>query len=135
MSQFEATDAELAVARVREILRDPDLKDSWLSVTTRVLARDIHEAVGNHEPDPYATAAENILSEAVRARRKFAPFNSAHEGYAVIAEELDELWDDVKANRNTEEHMISEAIQVGAMAIRFVADMRAKGLGEQAATA
>lgn len=72
----------------------------------------------------YTDAANQILSEAESARAKFAPFNSSHEGYAVIAEELDELWDDVKAN--SVDHAIDEAIQVGAMALRFIADMRAK---------
>ncbi len=82
-------------------------------------------------PD-YAQAANDIAVEARSARRKFAPFNSSHEGYAVIAEELDELWDDVKANNI--EHSIDEAVQVGAMALRYVADMRAK-LRQKAASA
>jgi molybdopterin biosynthesis enzyme len=72
----------------------------------------------------YSDAAQLVLAEADRARRKFLPFNSSHEGYAVIAEELDELWDDVKANNV--EHAIEEAVQVGAMAVRFIADMTAK---------
>lgn len=72
----------------------------------------------------YAVAISDVAAEAKSARRKFAPFNSSHEGYAVLAEELDELWDDVKANNL--EHAIEEAVQVGAMAVRFIADMRAK---------
>jgi hypothetical protein len=72
----------------------------------------------------YARASEEIAGEAMQARLKFNPFNSSHEGYAVIAEELDELWDDVKAN--DVEHAVQEAIQVGAMALRFIADMRIK---------
>lgn len=76
----------------------------------------------------YAEAGAEILAEANAARRKFAPFNSSHEGYAVIAEELDELWDDVKAN--DVEHSIAEAVQVGAMALRYIADMRMKAESE-----
>jgi hypothetical protein len=72
----------------------------------------------------YYAAALEIFREANTARARFAPFNSSHEGYAVIAEELDELWDDVKANNI--EHSIAEAVQVGAMALRYIADMRAK---------
>lgn len=75
----------------------------------------------------YAAAIEDIAVEAKSARRKFAPFNSAHEGWAVMFEELDECWDEVRANNH--ERAIAEAIQVGAMAVRFVADMRAKGYG------
>ncbi len=72
----------------------------------------------------YDQARDEIMAEALSARKKFAAFNSTHEGWAVIAEELDEVWDEVRAN-NTE-LAIAEAIQVGAMALRFVADMRAK---------
>lgn len=76
--------------------------------------------------DPYAAALFEVSEEAFRARAKFAPFNSSHEGYAVLAEEVDELWDEVKGNRI--DLAIEEAVQVGAMAIRFIADMREKYL-------
>lgn len=64
-----------------------------------------------------------IADEYLRASERFGPFNSAHEGYAVILEELDEAWDEIKANSS--ERAIEEMIQVGAMAMRFVIDMRA----------
>lgn len=70
----------------------------------------------------YAEASMDILEEAQRAREKFPPFNSSHEGYAVLLEELDEMWDEIKANNVP--RSIEEAIQVGAMAIRYVAEMR-----------
>jgi len=58
-----------------------------------------------------------------RAITKHKPFNSPHEGYAVILEELDELWDEVRAwqpaDKNRAE-MRKEAIHVAAMAIRFI---------------
>ena len=72
----------------------------------------------------YSAASTDILTEAVRARRQFPAFNSAHEGASVLREEFEEMWDEVKADQL--ELAIAEAIQVGAMAIRFVADMRAK---------
>ena len=62
-----------------------------------------------------------VLAEYDKATKKFGAFNSTHEGYAVIAEELDELWDDVKANRT--DAACAEAVQVAAMGIRFVVDM------------
>ena len=37
--------------------------------------------------------------ELTKARQSWPRFNSAHEGYAVIAEELDELWAHVKTNQ------------------------------------
>jgi NTP pyrophosphatase (non-canonical NTP hydrolase) len=51
--------------------------------------------------------------------------NSAHEGYAVLAEEVDELWDHVKTNQKKRdlEAMRKEAVQVAAMAIRFACEV------------
>lgn len=68
-------------------------------------------------------ALREVRAEVMRATEKFPPFNSAHEGYAVLAEEVDELWDDVKANRPKQ--AVDEAIQVAAMAVRFIVDIEA----------
>ena len=65
--------------------------------------------------------ARLILQEHERACEKFKPFNNPHEGYAVILEELDELWDAIKRNNPTG-LLAEEAIQVGAMALRFLTD-------------
>ena len=39
-------------------------------------------------------AIKLVKEELKSANGKFPLFNSSHEGYAVIKEELDELWDD-----------------------------------------
>lgn len=62
-------------------------------------------------------------AELSRAMRKHGPMRGAHEGYAVILEELDELWDEIKRQKIDPEAMRKEAIQVAAMAMRFVADV------------
>ena len=64
-----------------------------------------------------------ILEEYKSATEKFGKFNSPHEGYAVIKEELDELWDCIKDKYCQKEEMKKEAIQVGAMALRFLVDL------------
>lgn len=66
------------------------------------------------------TAFVLVAAELDRASARFGAFNSTHEGYAVIAEELDELWDAVK--KNDADHAAAEAIQVAAMAVRFMRD-------------
>lgn len=66
---------------------------------------------------------EELSDELDRAIKKFAPMHGPHEGYAVILEELDELWDEVKANRGAAKGGRDEAIQVAAMAIRYVLDV------------
>lgn len=67
-------------------------------------------------------ALDLVGAEVARAESKFAPFNSAHEGYVVILEELDELWDEVKLNGQLRDRarMRQEAVQVAAMAVRFL---------------
>jgi hypothetical protein len=61
------------------------------------------------------------------ATHKFSKFNSAHEGYAVIKEELDELWELVKKSKqsgpNQFQEQQNEAIQVAAMSLRFLVDL------------
>jgi len=64
----------------------------------------------------------DVKNELTRAIDLFETFHSAHEGYGVLLEEVDELWDIVKINGDNEA-MIEEAIQVAAMAVRFVLDV------------
>lgn len=61
--------------------------------------------------------------EVKRATRKHAAMHSAHEGYAVIKEELEELWDEIKRQQPDKDLMRLEAIQLAAMAMRFVLDI------------
>lgn len=69
----------------------------------------------------YSEALDIIEVEYQKATSKFGKFNSAHEGYAVLKEELDELWDDIKSNKHPES-LAHEAKQVAAMALRFLVD-------------
>lgn len=66
---------------------------------------------------------EEIYLELQRARARHAPMHSAHEGYAVILEEFDELWDEVKLKQASKEKMRREALQIAAMAVRFIEDV------------
>ena len=66
-------------------------------------------------------ALNAVRGEYIRARGKHQPMNSGHEGYAVIAEELDELWDDVK--RDDLPRAQAEAVQVAAMAVAFMVEL------------
>jgi hypothetical protein len=69
--------------------------------------------------------AAEAAAECKSAREKWGPFNSAHEGYAVLLEEVDELWAHVKTNQKRRDiaAMRAEAIQVAAMALRFAHDV------------
>lgn len=65
----------------------------------------------------------DIRGEVLRAMSKHPPLNSPHEGYAVILEELDELWDEVKPNQGRSVNAQVEAVQVAAMAARYIIDL------------
>ena len=67
-------------------------------------------------------AIELIVEELIKARNNNPKFNSTHEGFAVLMEEVDELWEEVKQKHQIGIKMQIEAIQVGAMAIRFLTD-------------
>jgi hypothetical protein len=69
-------------------------------------------------------AAILALRELNSATRAFGPFNTPHEGWAVLLEEVDELWDEVKLkpSKRSVARMRKEAIQCAAMALRFVID-------------
>ncbi len=71
-----------------------------------------------------AVANEDVLAELVRALR-YPPMNSPHEGYAVLLEEVDELWAEVKVKQGQRDlvKLRYEATQVAAMALRFIVDI------------
>ena len=77
---------------------------------------------------PAVDATERAASEAVvelrRAMAAFPRFNSAHEGFAVLLEEVDELKAEVwkSPSKRDPSAMRKEAVQVAAMALRFLVD-------------
>ena len=73
--------------------------------------------------DPFDSVAAEIAAEIRRARTKHAPMRGAHEGYAVLLEEVDELWDEVKRSKPDLAAMRKEAVQVGAMALAFALEV------------
>ena len=92
---------------------------------------------------------DNVLIEIVlaysKARQKHAPMHSPHEGYAIIKEEFDELWQEVRkwqpfpvqtSNALTEEeirevevwasnmaNLRKEALHTAAMCLAFLLEV------------
>jgi len=65
------------------------------------------------------------IEELIRARKNHGPQSSYHEGYAVLLEEVDELWDEVKkksSNRNHED-TLAELVQIAACAQKMAEDV------------
>jgi hypothetical protein len=73
--------------------------------------------------EPLDIALAQVREEYIRARRKHAPMHSGHEGWAVIKEELDELWELVRADSAHTERGYHEAMQVAAMGVAFMIEI------------
>lgn len=74
-----------------------------------------------------AEVLDEVRKEVMRAVTMFKPMNSPHEAEAVIREEFEEYWDEVKAhntfkNRDTRPRQREELIQLAAMAVRAIYD-------------
>ncbi len=76
--------------------------------------------------------AELVRDELAQAREKYPTgMRSAHEGFSVLYEEVDELWDLVRGRtRRTDGSggrdpaaMLGELVQIGAMAQRMAEDV------------
>ncbi len=66
-----------------------------------------------------------VSDETQRAQGIYGAFASAHEGYAVLLEEMDELKDEVWRSPGKRDYsaMMKEACQVAAMAIRLMIEI------------
>lgn len=64
-----------------------------------------------------------IRYEVLRACAKHPTMPTGHHGYAVIKEELDELWEHVRSDTWNGPKARKEAMQIAAMGIRYVLDL------------
>lgn len=71
-------------------------------------------------------AAGEAIAECKSAQKVYPKFNSEHEGFAVLKEEVDELWEAVRLKQSDPLRAYKvhkEATQVAAMALRFLCDL------------
>lgn len=66
------------------------------------------------------TIENDIREEVKKAERNFPEYNSYHEGYAIIIEEVDELWELVKNKDSTSGDHYTEAKHIACTAIRYM---------------
>ncbi|WP_330253078.1 hypothetical protein OG874_00235 [Nocardia sp. NBC_00565] len=74
-------------------------------------------------PREYDAILVGVVTELGEVSRRFPPRNSMHEGWALLREEVDELWDEVKAG--DVDRALAEAQQVAVSALRFIHDIQA----------
>ncbi len=68
-------------------------------------------------------ALQSVRDEYIRSRKKHpGKFHSQHEGYAILLEEVNELWEEVK-HPVGQDGAKDEAIQVAAMALAFILEV------------
>jgi len=65
---------------------------------------------------------DELKRELAEATENFPPMRSPHEGWAILREEVDEMWDEIK--RNDFDGALEEALQVAAMAVRYISDLQ-----------
>jgi hypothetical protein len=63
---------------------------------------------------------KEVEKQVLKAESKFDEFHSPHEGYGIIKEEFDELWDEIKLKSHDYKRMYEEALHVACTAIRFM---------------
>jgi NTP pyrophosphatase (non-canonical NTP hydrolase) len=63
-----------------------------------------------------------LVEEMRVAEDKYGPYTSAHEAYGVLAEEVSELLDAIRANKS--ESVRREAIQIASVAFRLAYSCR-----------
>ena len=68
---------------------------------------------------------ELVAKEIKKARELHGPMRSVHEGYSIILEELDEVWEEVKKKTKERdmESLLKELIQVAATAQKMAEDV------------
>ena len=66
------------------------------------------------------TICDLVGNEMQFGYKKYGKYHNSHEHYAVLKEELDEYWDDVKANKSETPQAMYELVQVAAVALRYV---------------
>lgn len=71
---------------------------------------------------------EEIAQEVSKAESLHPPYNSPHEGWAVMEEELHEVREEIYANKvpGALQRMRAEALQLAGTAVRFIQMLDAK---------
>jgi hypothetical protein len=99
----------------------------------RIVATDWPEEIEPFvdEPASLNDVLAAVADEVVKAEANWPPMNSAHEAYGVLTEEYRELESHVFTNQKRRDlaAMRAEAVQVAAMAVRFIRDVCDGGRG------
>lgn len=118
-----AEDKALGLDILGEVGKNPNLAAPYSGTgETGAMPRPLDYRDGNNA-DAITAILTEVGQELAKAEAKHAPMNSAHEGHSVIREEVEELWDHVKADTGYSPAARKEAIQIAAMAVRYILNL------------
>jgi len=69
------------------------------------------------------SAVNDMIDELKKANETYPLFSSGHEGYGVMAEEFQELFEEIRKKQPDKQRLFEEAVQLGAMCIKFIMSM------------
>lgn len=74
------------------------------------------------------TLLDSVRDAVTIETAKYGIFNTTHEAYGILLEEVDELWEEIKKKRRDRnmQNMHEEALQIASIAVRFALDMKRK---------
>jgi predicted acylesterase/phospholipase RssA len=133
MRHLWQADSKGAQVSVRGFDRETQkLRRSNVAETERgqLMEQDVTLQRINHDVE---VVTDEVYREVIRARQLHRGMNSLHESYAVILEELDEFWEQVKVNPKKlspeaqqvrMEELRKELIQTAAMCVRSILDLK-----------
>lgn len=91
------------------------------------LEKDLAEADWRKRRPQVMDALDEVFAEVKRSMDKHGGFRSGHEGWAVLQEEVDELWDEIKADNSGGVEARTEAIQIAAMGVKYAVYIASNG--------
>lgn len=114
-----------AVPVPRSVPEEGPRNDTADALTYKYLSARPVAVPGADVPASYIVGAIEFAGELNKARRKFGPMASAHEGLAVIAEEFDELKAIVRQKQGERDYAVlrKETVQLGAMVLAFLLEI------------
>lgn len=65
-----------------------------------------------------------VSSELTQDSGGISPITSPHEGYALLIEKIENYWNEVKCSSPQDRRMLSELVQLAAIALRIAVDLR-----------
>lgn len=66
-----------------------------------------------------------VNKELTNVRKKHGPQRNCHEGYAILLEEVDELWEEVRKKQKLRDpkRLLAELVQIGSCAQKMAEDV------------